>query len=338
MPLISLQDLAGSGIHLLLKKEKKSTKVRRRSRTAVRLAVRVPLYILVLLCMFMVIVQCMHARTFITGEIMNVKVRIPYAPLRPRFLIELIMISVALTAPSAVYEYNRFKLLHRLEDQLPVVTRIIADALRTGTVIEDALSLIARSGMSPINAVIGRALLLSKYKAIPVSDALRIIGTEIGAEAVIRFADILDLAYRYGARAEDILDVAASTMESIQSYRRERMVNLKPYVALIYMIVFVYLFICGIIAILSSFKILGGAVIGAGSVKIAINEQYLNAMISIVEYITLINCAGASLIIGRVVYERPLAGLIHYMILAPTTFVFLMVTKFILIKMFIPAL
>ncbi|NPA23507.1 MAG: hypothetical protein GXO23_04345 [Crenarchaeota archaeon] len=279
----------------------------------------------------------MHARVTIKGKILNATIRIPYAPLKPEFLIKLILLSIALVAPSAVYEYNRFKLLYRLEDQLPVITRIVADALRTGTVIEEALNLIARSGMAPINAIVGRALLLSKYRSIPVSEALRIVGTEIGAEGIVRFADLLDLAYRYGARAEDILDVAAYTMEAVQSYRREKMVNLKPYVALIYMMVFVYLFICVIIAILSSFHISSTAFTG-GFVKLEINDVYLNAMVSIVEYITLINCAGASLIIGRVVYERPLAGLIHYIILAPTTFVFLSVLKVMLARMFVPSL
>lgn len=287
----------------------------------------------------MVATQCVHSKSYIKGKILNATIEIPYAPLRPTFLIELIMLSVAFVAPSAIYEYNRFKLLYRIEDQLPIVTRIVADALRTGTVIEDALNLIARSGMSPINMIIGRALLLSKYRSIPVSDALRIVGSEIGAEGIIRFADLLDLAYRYGARAEDILDVAAHTMESIQSYRRERMVNLKPYIALIYMMVFVYLFICGIIAILSSFQLPKGALtIASGAIKLAINTRYLDAMISIVEYITLINCAGASLIIGRIVYERPLAGLIHYMVLAPTSYMFLLVLKIFLARMFVPTI
>ncbi|NPA99952.1 MAG: hypothetical protein GXO10_01110 [Crenarchaeota archaeon] len=319
-------------------KKRKEKHARKVARLDVRLLVRIPAYIILLLCMFMVITQCMHSRSFIEGEILNVKIKIPYAPLRPKFLIELIMLSVVFVAPSAIYEYNRFKLLYRIEDQLPIVTRIVADALRTGTVIEDALNLIARSGMYPINTIIGRALLLSKYKSIPVPEALRILGSEIGAEGIIRFADLLDLAYRYGARAEDILDVAAYTMESIQSYRRERMVNLRPYVALIYMMVFVYLFICGIIAILSSFQIPQTFTTAPGSIRLEINTEYLDAMISIVEYITLINCAGASLIIGRIVYERPLAGLIHYMVLAPTTYMFLLVLKLVLAKMFVPSI
>jgi len=270
--------------------------------------------------------------TTFTAVVFNKTFKIPYTPFEPRFVLELIFLSVILVAPAAFYEYSRYRLLYRIEDQLPVVTRIIADALRTGTVIEDAIQLIARSGISPMNKILGRALVLSRYRSIPITESIRIVGNSIGAEQLVRFADLIELAYRYGARAEEILEVAASTMESIQTYRRERMVNLRPYVALIYMIVFIYLFICGIIAVLSALHITNPM----GHVKMSINETTLNMMLSVVEYMTLINVAGASLVIGRIVYERPLAGLIHYVILAPTTYFTLIVMKIFLVKILVP--
>ncbi len=281
----------------------------------------------------MIAMQSMHAVIAFKAVIMNVPIEIPYAPFKPSFVSELIVISVLLTIPSALYEYSRFRLLHRIDDQLPVVTRIIADAIRTGTVIEDAIRLIARSGISPINKILGRALVLSQYMSIPIVESIRIVSRDIGAEQLIRFADLIELAYRYGARAEDILEVAASTMESVQTYRREKTINIRPYVALIYMIVFVYLFICVIIAVLSSLHVKNPF----GHIMMSKNELRLNMMLSIVEYITLINVAGASLIIGRVVYERPLAGLVHYVILAPTTYVVLIILKVFLVKLLVPA-
>jgi len=284
----------------------------------------ISIFVIVVLFIVNVLAAETHIVPMVWAYLFGLKIPIPYSILEPRFVALVVLLLTVAFVPVAVYSYAGYRLSTKIEEQLPVVVRIVADTLRTGETIERAIELIARSGLSPINTVLARALILSRYGHMTVVDSIREVGKRLRLPGLLRFADLLDVAFRYGARSEDMLDIASRTMEALQSYRRERVIHLRPYIALIYTIVFVYVFMCAVIvAILVSLPVSHIAVnipLLAHTVSISqIKSLIMNSLLALMEYILTVQLLASSFIIGRVVYENPLCGLIHFIVLAPTS-------------------
>ncbi len=282
--------------------------------------------IIVVLFVTNVLAAASHIVPIVWAVIFGLKIPIPYSILEPRFVATVVLLLTISFVPVAVYSYTNYRLSTKVEEQLPVVTRIVADTLRTGETVERAVELIARSGLSPINTVFARALLLSRYGHMTIVDSIREVGRSMRLPSLLRFADLLDVAFRYGARSEEMLDIASRTMEALQSYKRERVIHLRPYIALIYTIVFVYVFMCAVIAsilvslpvshiTLPTVPVPQRATISLSEIK----TLMMNSILALMQYILVVQLLASSFIIGRVVYENPLCGLIHFIVLAPTS-------------------
>ncbi len=237
---------------------------------------------------------------------------IPYSVLEPKFVTLLTSLVALLVLPIALREYRYQRLVCSIEEQIPTVIRIVSSVLRTGGTLNRAIEIVATSAIKPSNMIFAKAIALSRLSAIPLLEAIRRIGQDMRIEALIRLADILELATRYGAHLEETLDLTAKILESFESFRKERRTNVGPYVVLIYVIVVVYIFMCDIIAVMS-FGLAGMTSVKYGLA--AATNYKLYSLVGICLYTLVIQLFASSLIIGRVIYDRPSCGLIHFVVL-----------------------
>ncbi len=248
----------------------------------------------------------------------KIVISIPYCLLEPRFVITLVLVVTALLAPAALKEYRHYRLVCSIEEQMPTIMRIVSSILRIGETLDRAFEIIATSPIKPSNRIFAKAIALSRLSALPLIDSIRRIGLELRAQALIRFADILELASRYGAHLEETVELMARVLEAFESFRKEKQTNARPYVALIYMITFVYVFLCDTIAIISSGPLKSMLTLPTAGLK-AFSEYRLYALIGMCIYTLVTQLLAASLIIGKVVYDRAKCGLVHFIFLAPTS-------------------
>jgi len=247
----------------------------------------------------------------------TIEISLPPSLFDFKLVMMLVAVCTALTAPVAIREYRHYMLVCKIEEQLPTIVRMISSTLRTGGTLDKAIELIASSPIRPSNMVFARAIALSRLSAIPLVEAIRRVGLELRAQSLIRLADILELAVRYGAHLEETLDVTARVLESLESFRKERQTHVKPYVIVVYIIVLVYvmLYDAAVAIALSGFGA-GAGPIGT-AVRIAASEVSPNVLTSTCIYTLVIQLFTASLIIGKILYDRAKCGLIHFVILAP---------------------
>jgi flagellar protein FlaJ len=207
--------------------------------------------------------------------------------------------------------WRRAVFVQRLEGQIPQVLRVLSDAVSAGLSLKGAVESAAALALRPMRDVLARALSLAEMGGLTVEEALARVAGELPSANFRRFALIVTEAARSGAKLPEVLDVAARSFAAVVEFRHSVASQLRPYVFLFYAVMAVFALLADVLAyvLLPQLAQLTAAAPAQHGVRPVVLERgdALRAL-----YVSGISSAIASgLIVGRVVYGSPRAGLVH---------------------------
>ncbi|MEM1616155.1 MAG: type II secretion system F family protein [Pyrobaculum sp.] len=216
---------------------------------------------------------------------------------------------VALGLPA----WRRAVFVYKLEGQIPQALRVISDASAAGMDLKSAFEAVAALGLRPLAEVFRRVVSLSELGGLTVEEALWRVAGELPSANLRRFALIVTEAARSGARLPEVLDVAARSFATVVDFRRELWSQLRPYVALFYAVIVVFVALADVLVYvllpeLAKFAAsqpagpVGGVKTSAVPMEDALAVLFLTV---------LIQSAVGGAIVGRLSYFSPRAGLVH---------------------------
>ncbi|MEL9991340.1 MAG: type II secretion system F family protein [Thermoproteus sp.] len=210
--------------------------------------------------------------------------------------------------------YRRAVFVYRLEGQIPQALRVVSDAVAAGMDLKSAFEAVAALGLSPMNQVFRRVLLLSDFGGLTAEEALWRVASELPSANFRRFALIVAEAARSGARLPEVLDVAARTFASVVDFRRELWSQLRPYVALFYAVILVFVALSDVIVYLllpqlAQLSVQLPSLPAGGGLQVSTPAR--EDVLSILFLTSLVQSVVGGAIVGRIAYFSPRAGLLH---------------------------
>jgi flagellar protein FlaJ len=135
----------------------------------------------------------------------------------------------------------------RLEGQIPQVLCVLSDAVSTGLSLKGAVESAAALALRPMGDVLRRVLSLAEVGGVTVEEALWRVAGELPSPNFRRFALVVTEAARSGARLPEVLDVAARSFAAVVEFRQAVTSQLRPYVALFYAVVAVFVVLADVL-------------------------------------------------------------------------------------------
>lgn len=203
--------------------------------------------------------------------------------------------------------FVRSSYVYRLESQIPQVLRVVSDAVAAGMDLKSAVESAARLSTGPMSRELRRVISLCEVGGLTVEEALWRVASGVPSANFRRFALILTEAARSGARLPEVLDIAARSFAAVVEYRSALVSQLRPYVALFYAVVVVFVLLADVLLYVLLPQLATFAVGGAAATAAVDRSEVLRALF-------LSGAVGGvvgGLAVGRVVYNAPLAGLLH---------------------------
>jgi len=155
------------------------------------------------------------------------------------FLIVAIMI--AIFPPAAVnYVDRRWRIA--LDNNIPKFLREVADASRTGLTLVRAIEVSTERKYGPLTDELKRLVRQLSWGAT-LEDALQSFAGRVNTRLARRTAVLLTEVSRAGGNVQEIMDSLQRHVSDLQLIDRERRGQLRQYVAIVYVAVFILLFI-----------------------------------------------------------------------------------------------
>lgn len=198
----------------------------------------------------------------------------------------------------------------KLEGQIPETLRALADSVAGGMDLRSAFEVVASLGLRPMADVARRILALTAVGGMTVEEALWQVAEGTGSANFKRFALIVAEAARSGAKLSEVLGTAARTFATVIEFRRDVESQLRPYVALYYALIVTFVVLADVLVyfLLPQLAQLASRVSGPGITPAVINRE---DAIVVLYFSALAQALIGGLIIGRIVYFSPSAGLVH---------------------------
>ena len=191
----------------------------------------------------------------------------------------------------------------------PRFIRGVASGVRSGAPLYEAIESVARTG---IYGVLGRLLLraIARVKAgMSFEAAMRTAAREAADPVVDRLTLLLAEANAAGPRAHDVLDASSEYFSTLEEFMLLREANTRPYFAIVYMMIGVYMLIVYIIVNVMLTALSGGQL----PFHVTIGREELGVMFYWQSYVSAI---AAGVFLGKVTYNNARAGFFHAAILA----------------------
>ena len=226
----------------------------------------------------------------------------------------LIAIAVALELlPPSILEYRLWRVNNEVLMEIPTVIRVLRDGLSSGQSLSGVANMLISIGNGRLSRILANSIMKEGMGLTTIREDLTRVSRELGNNYLAMLAAIIDTAIRSGARLQETLDMAYRSFEDVVSYYLDKANQVKPYLALIYVVMAVYVVLAGVIIYLMVPSIgrisLNAPVSGITTLVVpTINVQLFSSIIIISGIIQSIM---AGLIIGRIVYGRPTVGLLH---------------------------
>jgi len=228
--------------------------------------------------------------------------------------VQLICLGVAgSTAPLSISRYRRASYVQKLEEQIPAAIRIIADSIAAGLNIGEAIEMLARSNLDPMRRVAARAVNISILAGKTLEDSLIEVCEGAGSPLIHQFSLVVVSAVRGGARVRQVLELAERAFSSIIEYKRQKVMRLKPYAVLFHMVILVYALVAGVVIYgiipqLSQLAVQSPSAVGGGVTIVPMDSI---VAVALATYLAVIQAFVGGFALGRIIYERAIAGLVH---------------------------
>ncbi len=147
---------------------------------------------------------------------------------------------VAIT-PIAVLDYIDFKWKKSVDAKLPELFRSIVQAQETGMTLIQALEEAAKRDYGPLTSELRKMTAQISWGA-SFEEALLAFGKRVGTVLTLRTVPMIIEASRSGGRVEKVFDPMGKFIQTTVLLEKERKTQTRPYIAIIYVALFVFLF------------------------------------------------------------------------------------------------
>jgi flagellar protein FlaJ len=148
---------------------------------------------------------------------------------------------VAAITPFAFLNYIDYRWRKAVDEHLPDLFRSIVQAQETGMTLPEALEDASKRNYGPLTAELKRMTVQISWGA-SFEKALSAFGDRVGTVLTQRTVPMIAEASRSGGHVEKVFDPMGKFIQTTLLLEKERKTQTKPYIAIIYVALFVFLF------------------------------------------------------------------------------------------------
>ncbi|MGD6810211.1 MAG: type II secretion system F family protein [Candidatus Bathyarchaeia archaeon] len=158
-----------------------------------------------------------------------------------------IFFSVVLAiTPYAILDYVDYNWRKNVDAQLPELFRSIVQAQETGMTLPQALEEAAKRNYGPLTGELRKMTVQMSWGA-SFEEALQAFGKRVGTVLALRTVPMIIEAGRSGGHVEKVFEPMGSFIQTTLLLEKERKAQTRPYIAIIYVALFVFLFTIAIL-------------------------------------------------------------------------------------------
>lgn len=145
--------------------------------------------------------------------------------------------------PSAVLDYVNQKWVDRIVDQLPLLVRGVSESQETGMTIIKAFEKVSEDKMigEPLAGEVRRIVVQMSW-GTSFEDALENFKRRIGSPVVSRFCALVLEASKSGGYIKKVFSATSGFMEEMNQMDKDTTSQMRPYILIIYVAFFVFVF------------------------------------------------------------------------------------------------
>ena len=214
---------------------------------------------------------------------------------------------------ASIPEYSKWRVNNRITSELPTFIRMIRDGLSSSLTVTEVVNLTFRQGGS-LTRELSNRLTSSVIGPGELSNALMSLARDLNNRYLELASIVLESALRSGVKATEVLDLAYKELDNVVVNELDKVNSLKPYIALAYTIVIVYVFLGSVILAILIPKLISTTSTIVGSLPtglLSFGSLSVNATNSLFVYSIMIQSLFTGIIIGKVVYRSLGVGLMH---------------------------
>ncbi len=148
---------------------------------------------------------------------------------------------LAVITPIALLNYIDYKWRKAIDEHLPDLFRNIVQAQEVGMTLPKAIEDASKRDYGPLTSELKKMTTQISWGA-NFEDALLAFGNRVGTVLTMRIVPMIIEASRSGGRAEKVFDPMGKFLQSTIMLEKERRTQTRPYIAIIYIALFVFLF------------------------------------------------------------------------------------------------
>jgi flagellar protein FlaJ len=148
---------------------------------------------------------------------------------------------IAAVFPPAILTYTDYRWRKAIDEHLPDLFRSIVQAQETGMTLPQALEEAAKRDYGPLTAEL-RKMTSQISWGMSFEEALLALGKRVDTVLVQRTVPMIIEASRSGGHVEKVFDPMGKFMQTTLLLDKERRTQTRPYIAIIYVAFFVFLF------------------------------------------------------------------------------------------------
>ncbi len=148
---------------------------------------------------------------------------------------------LAVISPIALLNYVDYRWRKAVDEHLPDLFRSIVQAQETGMTLPKALEEAAKRDYGPLTSELKKMTVQISWGA-SFEEALLAFGRRIGTVLTQRTVPMIIEASRSGGQVEKVFDPMGKFIQTTILLEKERKTETRPYIAIIYVALFVFLF------------------------------------------------------------------------------------------------
>ncbi|UCC58782.1 MAG: type II secretion system F family protein [Candidatus Bathyarchaeum sp.] len=155
---------------------------------------------------------------------------------------EYFLLAVVITVfPPAVLDYADYRWKRSIDKRLPDLFRSIVQAQKTGMTLPQALEEASKRNYGPLTKELKKMVAQMSW-GVPFEEALQSLGKRVDTALMGRTIPLILEAHRSGGKVEEVFDPLEKFVQTILTFDTERKTQIRPYLAIIYVAFFVFLF------------------------------------------------------------------------------------------------
>lgn len=159
-----------------------------------------------------------------------------------RLFDEYLVLAVVVTIfPPAVLDHLDYRWKRSVDERLPELFRSIVQAQQTGMTLPQALEEASKRRYGPLTSEL-RKMVAQMSWGMPFEKALQSLSERVDTPLIRRTVPLIIEASRSGGRVEKVFKPTGKFIQSTLLLEKERRTQARPYIAIVYVAFFVFLF------------------------------------------------------------------------------------------------